>query len=103
MTSFDDFDLRTIRLFNDEKFFINDNVIQEKDNVTWDIADNEDDWINIRKPKIINNNDIKPIVIERVINAVSELLAVLDIKNYLENDNFEGIKTLILSTIKETI
>ena len=103
MTSFDDFDLRTIRLFNDEKFFINDNVIQEKDNVTWDIADNEDDWINIRKPKIINNNDIKQIVIERVINAVSELLAVLDIKNYLENDNFEGIKTLILSTIKETI
>lgn len=103
MTSFDDFDLRTIRLFNDEKFFISDNVIQEKDNVTWDITDNEDDWINIRKPKIINNNDIKPIVIERVINAVSELLAVLDIKNYLENDNFEGIKTLILSTIKETI
>lgn len=103
MTSFDDFDLRTIRLFNDEKFFISDNAIQEKDNVTWDITDNEDDWINIRKPKIINNNDIKPIVIERVIDATSELLAVLDIKDYLENDNFEGIKTLILSAIKETI
>ena len=40
MTSFDDFDLRTIRLFNDEKFFINNNVMQEKDNVTWDIGKN---------------------------------------------------------------
>ena len=78
-------------------------TIQEKDNVVWDITDNEDNWIIIRKPKIINNNAIKPIIIERVIDATSELLAVLDIKDYLENDNFEGIKTLILSTIKETI
>ena len=84
MTSFDDFDLRTIRLFNDEKFFISDNIIQEKDNVVWDITDNEDNWIIIRKPKIINNNDIVFKIIDISGNIV--FLKGVDLRLYADSD-----------------